>query len=44
MTRDVLKSPLEAQISYLIGPATLVSALDMKGFSLTVLQVEAAFL
>jgi len=44
VTRDVLKSPLAAQISHLIGPATLVSALDMKGFSLTVLQVEAAFL
>lgn len=44
VTREVLKSPLAAQISHLIGPATLVSALDMKGFSLTVLQIEAAFL
>nr|MBA2814152.1 Dihydroxyacetone kinase [Candidatus Pantoea persica] len=44
VTREVLKSPMAAQISHLIGPATLVSALDMKGFSLTVLQMEAAFL
>ena len=43
LTREVLKSPLANRLSHLIGPATLVSALDMKGFSLTVLQLEADF-
>ena len=43
LTREVLKSPLANRLSHLIGPATLVSALDMKGFSLTVLQLEEAF-
>ncbi|THD36922.1 dihydroxyacetone kinase subunit DhaK, partial [Pantoea sp. R102] len=37
LTREVLQSPLAARITHLIGPATLVSALDMKGFSLTLL-------
>lgn len=44
LTREVLKSPLAARLSHLIGPATLVSALDMKGFSLTTLQLEEAFI
>lgn len=43
LTREVLKSPLADRLSHLIGPATLVSALDMKGFSLTVLQLDDAF-
>ncbi|MGX9243219.1 dihydroxyacetone kinase subunit DhaK [Pantoea dispersa] len=43
LTREVLQSPLAARITHLIGPATLVSALDMKGFSLTLLALEEAF-
>ncbi|RRZ88962.1 dihydroxyacetone kinase subunit DhaK [Erwinia sp. 198] len=37
LTREVLRSPLGKQVDLLIGPATLVSALDMKGFSLSTL-------
>ncbi|MCU5771471.1 dihydroxyacetone kinase subunit DhaK [Erwiniaceae bacterium BAC15a-03b] len=41
LTREVLASPLGEQITHLIGPATLVSALDMKGFSLSTLLLDA---
>ena len=44
LTREVLRTPLAARITHLIGPATLVSALDMKGFSLSVLALEEPFL
>uniref|UniRef100_UPI00289770EA dihydroxyacetone kinase subunit DhaK n=1 Tax=Pantoea sp. CTOTU49201 TaxID=2953855 RepID=UPI00289770EA len=44
LTREVLQSPLAARITHLLGPATLVSALDMKGFSLTLLALEEPFL
>ncbi|MDF7659899.1 dihydroxyacetone kinase subunit DhaK [Erwiniaceae bacterium L1_54_6] len=44
LTREVLQSPLAARITHLIGPATLVSALDMKGFSLSLLALEPHFL
>ncbi len=44
LTREVLQTPLAARITHLIGPATLVSALDMKGFSLTLLALEEPFL
>lgn len=37
LTREALRSPLGEHAALLIGPATLVSALDMKGFSLTTL-------
>ncbi len=40
LTREVLQSPLAARVTHLIGPATLVSALDMKGFSLSLLALE----
>jgi len=40
LTREVLRSSLGKQIQLLLGPATLVSALDMKGFSLSVLQLD----
>lgn len=40
-SQEVLNSPLADRISYLQGPATLVSALDMKGISLTVLPLDA---
>lgn len=43
LTREVLQSPLAARITHLIGPATLVSALDMKGFSLSLLALEEPF-
>jgi len=44
LTREVLRTPLAARITHLIGPATLVSALDMKGFSLSVLVLDELFL
>ncbi|PIJ50373.1 dihydroxyacetone kinase [Erwinia sp. OLTSP20] len=40
LVRETLASPLGKQVSHLIGPATLVSALDMKGFSLTTLVLS----
>ncbi|MGE9665959.1 dihydroxyacetone kinase subunit DhaK, partial [Escherichia coli] len=35
ITRELASSPLHPRIDWLIGPASLVTALDMKGFSLT---------
>lgn len=43
LTRQVLCSPLGNNVQQLIGPATLVSALDMKGFSLSVLVLSDYF-
>lgn len=43
LTTALMHSPLAAQIDLLIGPATLVSSLDMKGFSLSVLRLDAPF-
>ncbi|KGT92275.1 dihydroxyacetone kinase [Erwinia typographi] len=37
LTRETLNSALGKSVKQLIGPATLVSALDMKGFSLSTL-------
>ena len=41
LTREVLRTALGQQVQLLVGPATLVSALDMKGFSLSVLQLDS---
>jgi dihydroxyacetone kinase len=43
LTKELAHSALNDQISWLIGPAALVSSLDMKGFSLSVLQLTPAF-
>ncbi|EXU77375.1 dihydroxyacetone kinase subunit DhaK [Erwinia mallotivora] len=43
LTRQVLCSPLGNHVQQLIGPVTLVSALDMKGFSLSVLALSDYF-
>lgn len=40
LTREVLHSAIGRQVRLLLGPATLVSALDMKGFSLSVLRLD----
>ena len=40
LTRETLHSALGKQVKLLIGPATLVSALDMKGFSLSTMQLD----
>ncbi|MEJ4045849.1 dihydroxyacetone kinase subunit DhaK [Erwinia sp. SLM-02] len=40
LTREVLHSPIGKRVRLLLGPATLVSALDMKGFSLSVLRLD----
>ncbi|PRD16059.1 dihydroxyacetone kinase subunit DhaK [Pantoea coffeiphila] len=43
LTREVLRSAIGRQVRLLLGPATLVSALDMKGFSLSVLRLDDEF-
>ncbi|MFD1802106.1 dihydroxyacetone kinase subunit DhaK [Mixta tenebrionis] len=40
LLRETLRTPLGERVSHLIGPATLVSSLDMKGFSLTTLLLD----
>ncbi|EOV9654989.1 glycerone kinase [Cronobacter turicensis] len=40
LTRELSRSALKDRIDWLIGPAPLVSALDMKGFSLSVLPLN----
>ncbi|MTD29038.1 dihydroxyacetone kinase subunit DhaK [Erwinia sorbitola] len=40
LVRETLHSALGQQVKLLVGPATLVSALDMKGFSLSVMQLD----
>ncbi len=40
---EIVRSPLHGQIDFLIGPATMVSSLDMKGFSLSVIRLNDAF-
>ena len=40
LVRETVKTPLGERISHLLGPATLVSSLDMKGFSLTTLLLD----
>lgn len=48
ITRELVHSDLKGAIRYLIGPAALVSALDMKGFSLSTIvlskEIEQALL
>ncbi|MDU2937619.1 MAG: dihydroxyacetone kinase subunit DhaK [Enterobacteriaceae bacterium] len=43
LTRELAHSALKDQIAYLIGPAPLVSSLDMKGFSLSLLRLNEHF-
>lgn len=43
LTKELAHSDLQKRIAYLIGPAPLVSALDMKGFSLTLLKLNDLF-
>ncbi|KAA8728122.1 dihydroxyacetone kinase subunit DhaK [Ewingella americana] len=40
LTKELVHSPLGKSIRYLIGPAALVSALDMKGFSLSTIVLD----
>lgn len=43
LTKELAHSALKESLAYLIGPAPLVSALDMKGFSLTLLRLNDLF-
>lgn len=43
LTKELAHSALKDQIAYLIGPAPLVSSLDMKGFSLSLLRLNQTF-
>jgi dihydroxyacetone kinase len=40
LTRELADTPLHQRIDWLIGPASLVTALDMKGFSITAIVLE----
>lgn len=40
LTRELTAGPLATRTDWLIGPAPLVSALDMKGFSITAMVME----
>lgn len=42
VTRAVLQSPLGARIAWILGPAAAVTALDMRGFSLSLMPVDDA--
>ncbi|WHP31851.1 dihydroxyacetone kinase subunit DhaK [Trabulsiella odontotermitis] len=43
LTKELAHSALKDQLAYLIGPAPLVSSLDMKGFSLSLLTLNPVF-
>ena len=43
LTKELAHSALKDQLAYLIGPAPLVSSLDMKGFSLSLLSLTDEF-
>lgn len=43
LTKELAHSALRDQLAYLIGPAPLVSSLDMKGFSLSLLRLTDEF-
>lgn len=43
LTGEVLHSPLAEYVDLIVGPAVVVSALDMKGFSLSVLSLTDGF-
>lgn len=43
LTREIAHSTLHDHIDYLIGPAALVTSLDMKGFSLSLLKLNNYF-
>lgn len=43
VTRDLIESPLSRGSDYLIGPAPLMTALDMKGFSFTSMTLTPLF-
>lgn len=44
LTKELVHSDLGPQLDYLIGPAPLVSALDMKGFSLSTIALNDTFI
>lgn len=44
LTRELAHSDLKDQLAYMIGPAPLVSALDMKGFSLSAIALNEDFI
>lgn len=43
LTKELAHSALREHIAWLIGPAPMVSSLDMKGFSLSVLKLNPTF-
>lgn len=41
LTRDLLRSPIGNRIAHVIGPAPLMTALDMRGFSISLLSADS---
>src|SRR5690606_31221502 len=42
LSEDLRRSSIGARISHIVGPASMMTALDMHGFSLTLYALEAA--
>jgi len=42
LTEELARSPLGAKVQWMIGPAAMMTSLDMHGFSVSVLPVDAA--
>lgn len=42
LANELLRSNLSARIKYLVGPGALMTSLDMRGFSVSVLPIDAA--
>jgi len=40
LAKELLNSSLSSRISYLIGPAAMMTSLDMRGFSVSVLELD----
>ena len=42
LTEELARSPLAARVKWIIGPAAMMTSLDMHGFSVSLLPVDAA--
>ena len=44
LANELLRSPIGEHLKYIVGPAPLMTSLDMRGFSVSILPVTANFL
>ena len=44
LSNELLRSPIGEHLKYIVGPAPLMTSLDMRGFSVSILPVTANFL